>query len=116
MVIDYSKIGKRITAARIKNGMTQEQLAIKSKLSLSYLRRVEAGSIDAKIPGLLRIASALNTTLDDFFCDCYTNQNIEDDVKELKDLLDSCSKYDRNVILELAIAMKAVLKNRPKDV
>ena len=115
MTIDYVKVGSRITAARIKRGMTQEQLASKVNLSLSYLQRVERGSIDAKIPGLIRIANALNTTVDEFFCDCYVKRDTSDYERELKQVLADCSEYDKNVILELAIAMKAVLKNRPKD-
>ncbi len=114
MEINYVKIGKRIETARIKKGMTQEQLAKIVTLSPAYLDRVEHGNTDAKIPGLLRIANALNTTLDDFFCDCY-RVNSDRETEELKKLLEGCSEYERIAILEFAKAMKAVLQNKPKD-
>ena len=115
MQVDYIKIGRRITEARLKSGLTPEQAAALSRLSLSYYDRVERGGVDVKIPALLRIARALNATLDDFFCDFYLKQIPDDDENELSDFLGGCSEYDRRAIIELARAMKAVLKKRPTD-
>ena len=42
-MIDYKIIGKRIQTARVKAGLTQEQLAEKLQISTNYLSKVETG-------------------------------------------------------------------------
>ena len=41
--LDYHQIGGRVREIRIKNGMTQEQLAEAANLSVPYISHIERG-------------------------------------------------------------------------
>ena len=64
-----TKIGKRIQAARLSIGITQEQLAEKVNLSLTSISRLENGKAMVSIEKLFNIATALNTDLSVLLCD-----------------------------------------------
>ena len=52
-MIDYSEVGKRIRYYRIKEGLTQEQLAFDIETSASYLSNIERG---VKKPSLQKVS------------------------------------------------------------
>ena len=63
--MDYRSIGKQIRAKRIELRLTQERLAERCDLSVSYMGAVERGD---KIPSLetfITIANALGASSDD---------------------------------------------------
>ena len=57
------EIAKAIIRARIKNKITQKELAEKMKTTQSVISRVEQGKTSPSISLLKRLAAALNTTL-----------------------------------------------------
>jgi len=57
------EIAKAIIRARIKNKMTQKELAEKMNTTQSVISRVEQGRTSPSIALLKRLAAALNTTL-----------------------------------------------------
>lgn len=57
------EIAKAIIAARIKNKITQKELAAKMHTTQSVISRVEQGRTSPSIALLKRIAGALHTTL-----------------------------------------------------
>ena len=57
------EIAKAIIRARIKNKMTQKELAQKMNTTQSVISRVEQGRTSPSIALLKRLAAALNTTL-----------------------------------------------------
>lgn len=62
--MDYTTIGRQIRKRRAELGLTQEKLAERCDLSLSYMGAVERGD---KIPSLetfIRIANALEVSSD----------------------------------------------------
>ncbi len=54
------KTGKLIKELRIKNGMTQEELADKTEVSARTIQRIENGEVDPRAYTLQMIAKALN--------------------------------------------------------
>lgn len=60
----YDRIGSNIRRIRTERGMTQEQLAEKTDLSLTAVQKLEAGRSGSRIETLLRIAIALHVSLD----------------------------------------------------
>jgi len=54
------KIGQEIKKLRLDKGMTQEELAEKTKLSVRTIQRIENGEVDPRAYTLQTIASALN--------------------------------------------------------
>ncbi len=66
---DYAKLVKNIKYFRLKANMTQEQLAEKSDLSVSYIKQIEAGKEFKNITfnTFSKIAKALNIDVKELF-------------------------------------------------
>jgi transcriptional regulator with XRE-family HTH domain len=60
-------IGQRIRQLRESRGMTQSQLQSKSKVSRSYLSRIESGQMTPSLGTLEKISEALTVGLNRFF-------------------------------------------------
>ena len=58
------KVGDRIKARRLALGWTQEQFAEKAGISKGFLSDLETGTRNVSAEYLLKIAQALNVTLD----------------------------------------------------
>ena len=56
----FVEIGGNILSLRQSRGLTQEQLAQKTGMSVSYLRMIEKGQANPTIKTLSRLADALN--------------------------------------------------------
>lgn len=63
----YKNIGIKISKYRVKNGLTQEQLANKVGISYSYLTQIEAPNVIKKmsLEVLFDIADILNIDIKD---------------------------------------------------
>jgi transcriptional regulator with XRE-family HTH domain len=59
--------GKRVADLRLKRGLTQDQLASKTGLSIDTIGAVEQGRRWARLTTLHKLAKALGTTTDDLF-------------------------------------------------
>ncbi|ETZ21831.1 helix-turn-helix domain-containing protein [Pedobacter sp. V48] len=58
-------LAKKIKELRSRKGMSQDELAEKSQLSLRTIQRIEAGETEARGDTLQRLAKALNVTPDE---------------------------------------------------
>lgn len=106
---DYQKIGQRIRMLRMKSGLTQEQLAEASDLSVPYLSHIERGSKRASLETLVRVAEALDVTVDRLLSGI---QPADRDafLPDLQELLDDCSLRERRTLLEVVAALKRALR------
>ena len=103
-------IGAKIRELRIKNGLTQEELANRSELSKGFISQVESEQTSPSIATLVDILECLGTNLSDFFNEA-TNEKIvfsQDDyfVKESEDegysvtwVIPNCQKNDMEPII-----------------
>ena len=57
-------IGSRIREARIKNGMSQAELAVKSNISLPHISDIELGKSNMMLTSFIRITEALQVSAD----------------------------------------------------
>ena len=66
---DYTILVKNIKYFRLKSNMTQEQLAEKSDLSVSYIKQIESGKEFKNITfnTISKIAKALNIDVKELF-------------------------------------------------
>ena len=107
--MDNHQIGGRIRTIRLKNGMTQEQLAEAANLSVPYISHIERGFKRPSLETLMRVAGALHVT-----ADCLLSGLQPADrnafLKDIEELLDDCSLGERRVLLEVASALKRVLR------
>lgn len=62
---EKQSLGSRIVAERTKRGVTQQQLALMTGTSRSYLWKIEIGAADVGIDVLIRIARALDVPVRD---------------------------------------------------
>lgn len=63
------KIGKKVKYLRIKNGLTQEELAHRSELSKGFISQLERDLTSPSIATLVDILECLGTNLKEFFND-----------------------------------------------
>lgn len=62
--MDYSSLGARIRRERVLRGWTQEQLAEKAGISLSFLGHIERGTRKASLETLVALCNALEVGMD----------------------------------------------------
>lgn len=107
-------IGAKIKALRIKNGLTQEELANRSELSKGFISQVESEQTSPSIATLVDILECLGTDLPQFFSDAsdekvvftkedYFLNEAPEEGRSITWLIPNCQKNDMEpIILELA--------------
>jgi transcriptional regulator with XRE-family HTH domain len=83
---EYAKeFGKHIRSLRRARGITQDVLAVRSKLSADTIRRIEHGSFSASIDTLRKLCNGLNLSPATIFESFEVGRS--DDLRELIDLI-----------------------------
>lgn len=107
-----SLLGKRLKRYRQKAHLTQEQLADQIDVATSTIAHAESGTSKPSLPLLMKVANALNTTLDQLVCDSLpiVETYLE---KDFADLLADCTLSEKQIIRDIATITKETLrKNR----
>jgi transcriptional regulator with XRE-family HTH domain len=73
----WSEMGRRIKALRMRRGLAQTDLSIKSHLSSGSISLLEAGLINPKLKTLQQLASALDCTVRYLLCGVDLGQGLE---------------------------------------
>ncbi len=60
-------VGERVRAQRQRLGISQEALAERAGLHYTYIGQIERGEKNASIETMLKLCTALDTTLEKFF-------------------------------------------------
>lgn len=100
MVLDYPAIGKRIRAARLKCGLTQETMANKIGVTPQHVSNIETGNSTLSLTALISIANLLKVSADDLLCDNVLMTKVVFD-KEAQDVLSDCSEYEVRVLVDV---------------
>ncbi len=105
MDINYSYIGRQIRSRRDAEGLSQAALADKANISPQYLCVVENGKKNISLKTLIRIAKALDTSVNVLL---YGNTNLEPGERdaEIRKLLSGCTDYEKKIVLDVATAAK----------
>ena len=103
-------IGRNIRMHRLKRGLTQEQLAEQSGLSVNHIGQVERGVKQISLSALSHVAEAMNTTLGALLSD--ESQSCSERVKGL---FDGVSAWQQDVIVEVATAVKESLQKHQNE-
>lgn len=107
---DYKLIGIKIRERRSDKNMTQEMLAEKSDLSVSYISNVETGKKKISLTAILKICAALDISLNALL---FGNQDYvaEDTLtSDFDNLLKDCNRFEKQLIFEAARSEKQSLK------
>lgn len=109
--MDYKLLGQRIRAARLTAGMSQEQLAEMVGLTSQHISHTEVASTKISLPSLVKIANALNTSIDKLLSDSIHDckSHLMDDVQMT---FSDCSPDEVYVMLEAANAIKKSIRVR----
>lgn len=101
MAVDYSIIGSRLKSARIKAGLTQQEMAEKTNLSVAFISRVERGSSHINLKRLSQFCSILNISEGNIL----NGVSDSDDkylYEEFKEILKKCSPQKQKLIYKLS--------------
>ena len=109
MIINAKLIGKRIKEVRTARKMPQMLLAEKCDISDSYLSYIECGRKTPSLEVIIRIARELDTTVDSLL---EGNQNTDTGTyeKEISEMMNDCSPYEKRVLYEMLHSMKVTIR------
>lgn len=113
-MIDFKLIGEKIKNKRIEKKMTQEALAEKSELSVGYISNVETAKKKVSLNAIIKICNALEISLNTLL---FGNQVVcpsNELTYEFNNLIQDCSRYEKQLIFEAAKSEKTALKKYEK--
>ena len=112
--MDYFQIGRQIRLARLQKNMTQTRLAEAADLSVSYISHVERGKKRVSLDALVRIAQALEVTLDQLLSGVQP-QDRAAYLPELRELLADCTLRERRILRDVTVAVKQSLRDTDQE-
>ena len=107
-LIDWMRLGNKITRMRVDRNMTQFQLAECTGLSEVYIGYIEQGKRRAALDTYIKIVNALGYTLDDLMSEYLTNRDTF--AADLRKLLEDCRSEERIILLKLLRNMLALVR------
>ena len=110
MEIDYVAIGHRVRQYRLDRGLSQEILSEKADVTPAHLIHIERGNTKPSLPTLIRIANALEVSIDDLLCD-NLSKSLHVRVKDVNDLLSDCTAQEIKALTEILVAAKKALRS-----
>ena len=107
---NLGEIGRRVRKLREEPRLTQESLAEAAGVSVPYVSHIERGIKKPSLGTLLRLSAALGVTVDTLL---RGNQPAEANAfySDVQYLLDDCNQKERKVLLEIAAAVKQILRD-----
>lgn len=113
MKINYEALGRKIKEVRRKQNMTQEYLAEKVDLSVSYVSNIETAKTKVSLPTLVEISNALGVSVDYLLMDSYQSLEMKEDifVKELDAVIENCGPRDKKIVLEISRKLAELLES-----
>lgn len=109
MEIDYMFIGNRIREIRMLRDVSQQELAERTGLSPVYVSYIETGSKKPSLGTIIKIAEAMNVTVDIIIGMNHTDED-DEDLRELDMMMADCSRYETNIILTTVYYLKKSLR------
>lgn len=109
MAINFAMIGRQIKEKRRARRITQAHLAEMIDMSVSYISYIERAKKRASLESLVRIATALGTTVD-----CLLSYNQRNTPEALTshwvEVLSDCSNEENVILYETVCALKASIR------
>ena len=101
MAVDYCIIGSRLKQARIKAGLTQQELAEQTNLSVAFISRIERGSSHINLKRLSEFCTILNVS-EGYILSGVSSNSKEYLDREFADLIKNCSPEKQKLIYKLS--------------
>ena len=109
--MDYKLLGQRIRIARQAAGLSQEQLAELIGLTSQHISHTEVASTKISLPALVKIANALNTSVDKLLYDSIHDSKSQL-LEDAQTVFADCDPDEVYVMLEAANAVKKSIRVR----
>ena len=106
-MLSYNVLGNNIQQARLRRGLTQDQVATRLGLTQNHYGRYERGEVQPSIDKLYQICEILSVPIEDMFRGTYDPANFDQPVppdmtaKGIARLLGGCSEKKKEVIYQL---------------
>ena len=110
MILNYKLIGERIQKLRLKKGISQEKLAEKCNLSVSYISYIESAKRKASLEVLVDIGNNLGVTVNNFIKG-YQKYDVISYKADITSLFEDCNLCERQIIYDTANAIKKSIRN-----
>ncbi len=101
MAVDYSIIGSRLKNARVKAGLTQQEMAEKTNLSIAFISRVERGSSHINLKRLSQFCTILDIS-EGSILNGVSDSNDKYLYEEFNEILKKCSPQKQKLIYKLS--------------
>ena len=101
MAVDYHIIGSRLKQARLKAGLTQQELAEKANLSVAFISRIERGNSHINLKRLSEFCSILNIS-EGYILNGVSDKDAKYLYDEFNDILRKCSPEKQKLIYKLS--------------
>lgn len=106
-------IGKRIKELRVRKGLSQEQLALMSNITTTYLGLLERNLKNPTIKVIEKICSSLNITISEFFSNDDSSSEPFDSLSlQIISQIENRKEEEKEIILSI---IKKILKFRDLD-
>ena len=108
--MDYYQIGQRIRRFRRVQGLSQEALAERVGISVTHMSHIETGNTKLSLAVFAALAEGLGVTADELLRDSPPDRPPA--LSLLEEVLAGCSAPQAQVILAVARAARAALKEQ----
>ena len=113
-MMDFKLIGEKIKHIRTEKKMTQELLAEKSELSVGYISNIETAKKKVSLNAIIKICNALDISLNTLLFGNQVFCSSNELTYEFNNLIQDCSRYEKQLIFEAAKSEKTALKKYEK--
>lgn len=113
MGLDYVAIGRRINAARVKQDMTQEELAEHVQVSTVHISKIETAYTKPSFQVVADIANALQISIDELLVDNYIYPSVYLH-KDFESLLENMTADELRIMRNTIKALQQSLIDRRK--
>ena len=110
----YKRIGSRIRDLRIKNSMSQAELAERAYISLPHISEIENGKTKLRLSTFVYIAEALQVSADALLRLDVPEVN-EIYQSEFDDLLSDCTPTEIESLIKIVAQIKATMRSSKNE-
>ncbi len=110
MALNFIEIGKQISNARHRAGLSQAQLCDLIDRDQSYISKVESGIKSPSLELVVDIANVLEISVDALLGSNLKNTLKKNDKDQLDDLLKGCSIKERHMLFQILKSVKTSIR------
>ena len=109
--LDINALGEKIKQYRIARGYSAQRLSNITGVSKSHINNIESANSHASAEVLVRIANALEISVDILLCDSLNRKTSQGArMTEFTQMLEECTENETKIIVDTVKALRESLK------